>query len=125
MKKVNGQSADSHYGAAHDLVTGEFLTRSPEYTTMSRRPGIGSLWFDEFNKDVFPHDYVVVNGRRCRPPKYYDAKLKAVSPDTFDEIQHERFLNSQKHLDNNTPERLAVRETVQLAQLRQLKRSLD
>lgn len=123
MKKQNGKAAPRHY-ASINPETGEILSRSPEYTTMSRRPGIGSLWFDKFHSDVFPHDYVIVNGRKCRPPKYYDTKLKAVSPDTFEEILYERFVNSQKYLDNNTPARLAVREEVQLAQLSRLPRKL-
>jgi len=124
MKKQNGQLAEKHYRAVDD-ETGELLHRSPEYTTMSRRPGIGSLWFDKFSSDVYPHDYVIVNGRKCRPPKYYDGKLQAVAPDTFEEIQFQRHLESQKRLDDSTPSRLAVREQVQLAQLKCLPRKLD
>lgn len=124
MKKQNGKSAEKHYRAI-DAETGELLHRSPEYTTMSRRPGIGSLWFDEFSSDVYPHDYVIVNGRKCRPPKFYDARLQAVAPHTFEEIQFERHLKSQKQLDNCTPDRLAVREAVQLSQLKLLPRKLD
>lgn len=124
MKKQNGPSAEKHYRAI-DVETGELLHRSPEYTTMSRRPGIGSLWFDKFSADVYPHDYVIVNGRKCRPPKFYDGRLQAVSPETFEEIQFERHLKSQKQLDNSTPERLSVREQVQLAQLNRLPRKLD
>lgn len=124
MKKQNGPCAEKHYRAI-DAETGELLHRSPEYTTMSRRPGIGSLWFDKFSSDVYPHDYVIVNGRKCRPPKFYDGRLQAVAPHTFEEIQFERHLKSQKLLDNSTPDRLAVREQVQLAQLNRLPRKLD
>lgn len=61
VKKISGDKALEHYAG-----------KEPEYTTMSRRPGIGRGWFQKFGKDVFPNDYVVVRGgHKCKPPKYY------------------------------------------------------
>lgn len=125
MKKVNGAESHNHYCIATDLETGELLSRVSEYTTMSRRPGIGSYWFDKFRSDVFPHDFVIVNGRKVRPPRYYDAKLQAVAPFEFEDVQFERYIKAQKYVDHTTPDRLATREAVQLAQLKQLPRKLD
>jgi hypothetical protein len=125
MKKVNGNEASDFYSAYQDIETGELLSRSPEYPTMSRDPGIGSIWFDKFNSDVFPNDYVVVNGRKCRPPKYYDDRLKAVSPELFEEIVEQRELNAKKNIDNYSELRLAAREAIQLQQLKRLPRKLD
>jgi hypothetical protein len=124
MKKQNGPLSSRAY-AAPCPETGEILYRSKEYTTMSRRPGIGSLWFDEYSSDVYPHDYVIVNGRKCRPPKFYDGRLKAVAPDLFEEIRDERAIKLKNNLDNSTPDRLAAREEVQQAQLRRLPRNLQ
>lgn len=46
-----------------------------EYSTMSRRPGIGAEWFKKFNKDVYPSDQVVTRGGKVnKPPRYYDNK---------------------------------------------------
>jgi hypothetical protein len=42
---------------------------------MSRREGIGHAWFQKYKKDVYPHDYVVVNGKQMKPPRYYDSLL--------------------------------------------------
>jgi hypothetical protein len=39
MKKVNGSLKQSHYEVI-DYDTGEVVDLKPEYTTMSRRPGI-------------------------------------------------------------------------------------
>lgn len=120
LKKVNGDLADDHY---FDSSTGVY--RKPEYTTMSRRPGIGKGWFDKYSSDVFPSDFVVINGTKMRPPKYYDRQFEIVAPDEFEEIRDKRERSALVHVDNNTPDRLKVRETVQLRRLEKLPRTID
>lgn len=122
MKKINGDAAKDHYEWVDD-VTGEVFPLKPEYTTMSRRPGIGKTWLDKFEDDVYPHDFVVVNGTKMRPPKYYDRQFEAARPFEFEEIKAIRLENADKHIDNNTPARLNVREAVQKAKLNLLPRS--
>lgn len=124
MKKVTGSASDAHYTRV-DASTGEFYELKPEYVTMSRRPGIASGWFDKFKSDVYPHDYVVVRGRKMRPPRFYDNKFKLLSPLDFEEVQFQREQDAKLHLDNNTTERLNVRREVQEARLTKLVRSLD
>lgn len=124
MKKVTGKAADAYY-EMYDLETGEIFYRQPEYNDMSRRPGIGQGWFDTFNSDVYPRDYVVVNGVKARPPRYYDNKYEIVDPDRFARLKARRVRNARKHEHNNTPDRLKVREEVQLARIKSLKRSVD
>lgn len=120
MKKINGDLAESRY---YDLLTGECL--KPEYTTMSRRPGIGRAWLDKYHDDVYPHDTVVVRGTKCRPPKYYDFIKKDLDPESFEKIQHDRLTAMAVHADNNTPERLSVRESITKARLKLLKRNSE
>jgi hypothetical protein len=122
MKKINGDKADEHYEWIDD-ETGEVSPLRPEYTTMSRRPGIGRTWCDRYIDDVYPHDFVVVNGVKMRPPKYYDGVLATVRPYEFDEVKENRLINAEKHVDNNTTDRLKVREQVQLAKLSLLPRN--
>lgn len=122
MKKINGAMAEDHYEWI-DENSGEISTLRPEYTTMSRRPGIGRGWLDRYIDDVYPHDYVVINGIKMKPPKYYDRILELERPYEFEEIKENRELNAEKHVDNNTPERLNVREQVQLAKLQLLPRN--
>jgi hypothetical protein len=123
MKKVTGDAAENYYTWVDD-ETGEVHPLKPEYTTMSRKPGIGKTWLDSYMDDVYPNDYVVINGKRCNPPRYYDGVLKTERPYEFDEIKWQRECDAQKHLDNNTPDRLHVRETVKLAQISSLQRNL-
>lgn len=119
MKKINGPLADDHY---MDPVTGVF--KKPEYTTMSRRPGIGKNWFDKFHSDVYPSDEVVIKNMKMRPPKYYDRQFEILDPSTFEEIKHNRSETAKKHLDDNSAERLNVKEAIANAKNSKLKRTL-
>lgn len=122
MKKIVGAASARHYEWV-DPETGQIHQRSPEYVTMSRRPGIGSAWIERFGpSDVWPGDFVVVDGRKMRPPKAYFRKLESDNPHRHGEIQRQRQEINRLHRDNQTPERLAVREKVQAARLSQLKR---
>ena len=123
LKKVTGSDAEDHYTRVD--AYGVCTSLAPEYVTMSRRPGIASGWFEKFSGDVYPSDFVVVRGRKMRPPRYYDNLLKLARPLDFEEVHFERYKNSQKLLDNNTEERLAVRHEVQKARLRKLPRNLE
>jgi len=125
MKKVNGKRADLHYAIGVDEDTGEVLTKKPEYTTMSRRPGIASDWFEKFSSDVFPSDEVIVRGKSMRPPKFYSSRYELANPESFAIIKSQRKANALKHKLDCTPERLAVREQVQLAKLDSLVRPVD
>jgi len=124
MKKINGEEAEEHYRYI-DPDTGEIFDRKPEYTTMSRRPGIGKGWLEKYQNDVYPGDYVVMNGKKMRPPKFYDDQYEIIQPDDMKEIKRQRKLNSKKHEENNTPERLAVREKIQKLKLEKLVRNHD
>lgn len=125
MKKITGEKAVDHY-TEYDQETGEIYNeRNPEYTTMSRRPGIGSTWYEKFKHDVYPHDFVVLRGRKMRPPKYYDGLYELTEPDEHRQLKRSRTLSAKEHIDNNTPERLNVRERVQKARLKKLPRNHD
>lgn len=121
MKKITGDDAEEHYQWIDD-VTGEIKNLKPEYTTMSRKPGIANEWYNQYKDDVYPHDFVVVNGVKMKPPKYYDGLLQTDRPYEFDDIKYQRQLNGEKHVDNNTKDRLNTREQCQLARLNLLPR---
>lgn len=124
MKKVTGDQASDHYWKVDEL-TGEAVPVQPEYTTMSRRPGIASAWLQQFSTDVYPSDEIVIRGRKMRPPRFYDSQFEIEDPAAMEEIKLKRKRKALKHADNNTPERLAVRERVKRAQIQQLKRGYE
>ena len=85
MKKQKGDVAADYYTWIDDA--GEIKKRVPEYCTMSRKEGIGHAWFQKYKKDVYPHDYVVINGKQMKPPRYYDSLL---SEEELEEIKKKR-----------------------------------
>lgn len=113
MKKVTGDLAVEHYGG-----------RVPEFAHMSLKPGIGARWFDKYVSDVFPGDYVVVNGMKVRPPKYYDKRLCKMDEDNFAMVSMLRDQGARLRFEDNSAERLAVKEVVTRARIRGLRRVL-
>lgn len=116
MKKINGEDQADHY-LALEPITGEIHPIIPEYTTMSRRPGIGAGWYKKYKTDVYPHDYVVVNGKKMKPPRYYDSLLESDNKGEFDKLKSDRRKAALLDAENQTYERLIVREKVSKARM--------
>lgn len=95
--------------------------RVPEYGVMSRRPGIGAEWYAKYRKQTVDHDSVVLRNREMQPPKFYDKKLEAVDKATFDRVKKRRS-RKKRNLNEQTRERLRVREKVKQAQVNLYKR---
>ncbi len=123
MKKITGEAAADHYTTIN-TQTGEVHQVKPEYTTMSRRPGIGKPWLAKYQTDVYPSDEVIVNGKQTRPPRYYDSQYELSDPTGCALIKEGRRAAGRKHRSNNTPERLRIRETIQEQRSKQLVRTL-
>ncbi|AXL14749.1 replication initiator protein [Microviridae sp.] len=118
MKKITGEKAEEHYRRV-DLDTGEEHTILPEYTTQSTRTPIGSRWLKKYKTDVYPHDYVIVNGRKMTPPRYYDEAFEKEEPEQYLKLKRTRLESSMRYYEDNQPERLAVRETVAKARIKE------
>lgn len=111
--------AQRYYDKYVNPLTGQL--RKEEYVTMSRRPGIGSLWYDKYASDVYPHDRVIIDGKRLRPPRYYDERLRVDDGWTYDEVKFKRFSDMMKlGIDDNTEDRLKVKERCQELSLKKL-----
>lgn len=124
-KKITGKNAFEHYNKIN-YETGEIIAeRRPEYVTMSRKPGIGKPWLDKFSTDVYPEDYIVLRGKKLKPPKYYNAQYEKVYPSDYEKIKNRRIVNAKKHSYNNTRDRLTVRETIQKYKFNLLKRNYE
>lgn len=124
LKKVTGDLADVHYRFV-DAETGEVSMRVPEFCRMSLKPGIGGSWFDKYSSDVYgAGDYVVINGRRCKPPRYFDKLYKRLDEDAFGELKESREFRAYPKRSENMPSRLAAREKVQKAAISTLRRKL-
>lgn len=89
-KKVTGDMAQAHYQVI-DEETGEVFDRLPEYSTQSRRPGIGKTWLEKFGQDALGKDEVIMRGRAMRPPRFYDNWFEHTDPQTFQTNQEIRI----------------------------------
>lgn len=130
-KKITGEKAEAHYNRIvtdWNEVTGEVtymqeVQLKPEYAAMSRRPGIGKDWYDQFKKDCYPSDFLIHNGRKIPIPKYYDKLLESDDEYQHLMIKQRRKQKAMEHADETTGVRLRVREQVKLKQAESLKRN--
>lgn len=125
VDKVTGDAAEAHYSSVDG--DGVISSRVPEFCHCSLKPGIGADWFRKFNSDIFPHDFVVSDGERFTPPKYYDRLKKRLNPSdvVLDRIEFARQERALACSADSTPERLAVREVVHKARVVNQKRSFE
>lgn len=125
MKKVTGSLAEDHYRRVSPVDGREYQVK-PEYAKMSRNPGIGSDWFDKYWKsDIYENGYMVVNGHKCSPPRYYDKKLKNLDLELYETLKARRIENALQRADDNSFKRLLVKEECRLSKVQQLIRTLD
>lgn len=123
LKKINGEKAKQHYENINQ-VTGEITDLVPEYTTMSRRPGIGFEWYEQFKDEVYPDDFIIVRGKKMKPPKYYQQFFEIEEAEQFKQFKKELRLKNRKGKKDQTPARLSIREKCVIAQTKLNKREL-
>lgn len=124
MKKITGEKAEKHYQIV-EPTTGEIFDLKPEYTTMSRRPGIGMDWYNKYREDTYKDDFIIMRGMKMQPPKFYDNIYEIQQPEAHLNIKKGRKRRALKNKKDNTPERLLTKEKVKQAQLKQLKRNIE
>lgn len=117
VKKINGDRAVEHYGG-----------RLPEFGCWSNRPGVGLPWLTKYQSDVYNFDYVVVNGVKARPPRYYDKKFEEWFPVEMLSVKDGRDCQSVGEVlareFESSSVRLAVKAEVTASRISQLKRNL-
>lgn len=139
MKKITGDRAFNHYNEV-DSDGVIVNSRTPEFTRMSLKPGIGAGWLEKFHSDVYPHDHVIVKGKESSVPRYYDKLVKrannaSVFPKNkfmseldeydLDEIQFSRLVRARESAAAHTDESRAARNEHHKAKLNLLKRSIE
>lgn len=120
MKKITGDRAHDHY-ARVSPIDGQAYNVHPEFARMSNRPGLGLAWLEKFRGDVFPSGFVIVDGRKQPPPRYYKEKLGELEQERLKRDARKRALVFKAH---QTPERRKVRAAVRDARISSLKRTL-
>lgn len=98
-KVITGPAAEAHYAG-----------REPEFTVMSRRPGIGFSYYERHGAEAYRHDNVIVNGMPVGLPRYYDSKYELVDSVRLEELKRERRLRAKLHKADSTSARRKVIE---------------
>lgn len=122
LKKQTGKNKD-HYWVP--LTSDMHVQLQPEFAVMSLKPAIGKRWFEEFEGDCYPSDYITQKGKKLRVPKYYDELLAAKNPELLAEIKERRKRQAWKHNEDNTPQRLEAKEACTKARMNLLRRGLE
>lgn len=119
LKKPIGQNREQHYyrTCEHTMTPVQI---EPEYIRMSN--GIGKAWLAKYSKDIWPSDYLIHKNKKFKVPRYYDKQLL---PEALDYFKIQRREAAKLHRENNTPQRLAVREEIQQLKAKQLKRGYE
>lgn len=114
-QKLTGAKAKEY--EVIDPDTGEIVQKTPPFNQMSRRGGIGRDFFDKYHDEMYPNDYVVIKGKKAKPPRFYDKLFEKMDNDQMELVRLQRELDAQLRYLDNTPARLAVREQVTQANL--------
>lgn len=92
-KKLSGPQAEFY----------EKFNLVPEFSDMSRRPGIARQYYDEHGKDIYEHAYINVStptgGRKFKPPRYFDRLFDVDCPGALDELKERRKRTAQAVLE--------------------------
>jgi hypothetical protein len=131
-KKIKGKDKVSHYILYHPntgelaepksshlqilsyLKRGFVWLREPEFSLMSRGgrngKGIAFDWFDKYKTDAYPKDQLHINGRKMKPPKYYDTQYEFLYPEEMELIKLKRAKKMEETAHLFTSEALADAE---------------
>lgn len=89
-KKLKGQLAQVY----------DQFNIEPEFSLMSRRPGIGKSYFDKYFEDIYPIDEIVMkDGKVSRPPRYFDKQMDLIDEDLMANLKDKRCEVAQQIQD--------------------------
>ena len=80
-----------------------------EFALSSRNPAIGKEWLDKYYDETVRDDYIVLNGKKMLPPKYFDDQIRKKDEEVYNKIKKNRKTN----LIELTPERAVNMEKIE------------
>jgi len=87
-----------------DETTGELVELVQPRAFMSRN--LGKTWWHEYGHQVRDHDYVIIEGKKQKPPKAYDRWLGEVNEERLEEIKNRRMEKAERLTQDQTRARV-------------------
>lgn len=111
------------------------LGLEPEFILMSRKPGIGRMYYEDHKDDLFKYEYINLStadkGLKFRPPKYFERVYQEEYPGALDDRKKQRIQTAKeteilkdKQSSLDRYDRLALAERVKAGQIKSLRRIL-
>lgn len=81
-KKIKGDISGEHYAA---------LGQTPEFLTMSNRPGLGYYYYEKHKNEIYELDSIPIKNKSgisyIKPPKYFDILYEREEPEKFEKVK--------------------------------------
>lgn len=102
-----------------DEETGELIPVVQPYAVMSLATAIAKQWLSKNHGDIYnaDKDFLVLRGKKLKPPKYFDNIYDTIDPERLARIKEKR----QKERTNYTLEELRAHEKITRARIIQRK----
>lgn len=99
MKKLSGDFKDFY----------QAFNIQPEFSLMSRKPGIARLYYEDHKSDIYKYDEIFLSttsgGMKSKPPRYFDQLFDIDDPELLAEVKARRIryaLASERQRDRTT-----------------------
>lgn len=91
---VNGRR-QTHSHFTLDTETGELTPIYPPFVRMSLATPIAGQWLSKNHGDIYNanKDFLVIRGKKLRPPKAFDKLFDAINPSKMENIRQQRIKN--------------------------------
>lgn len=126
MKKVDGVKRDAGHYVTYD-GDGVISERQPEFSRMSRRPGIGASYYAKYGHEIRTHDNIIMDGRPSPSIRYYDLIAEKVDIKRYHAIKNARGPSTVAEARAAVGEAIRLRrisDRIALAAIKLKKRSL-